>query len=89
MDVARSGLGSLLDLQRELEEAAQEMAEAEDPADRDRASRRYDELHERLIHQDAYSIDHRVEEILCGLAVRRGRLPPPRPHVLGRPAVAV
>ncbi len=67
MDVARSGLGSLLDLQRELEEAAQEMAEAEDPADRDRASRRYDELHERLIHQDAYSIDHRVEEILCGL----------------------
>ena len=67
MDVARSGLASLLDLQRELEEAAQEMAEAEDQEDRDRASRRYDELHERLIHQDAYSIDHRVEEILCGL----------------------
>ncbi len=67
MDVARSGLGSLLDLQRELEEAAQEMAESEDQGDRDRASRRYDELHERLIHQDAYSIDHRVEEILCGL----------------------
>src|SRR5271157_783234 len=67
MDVARSGLASLLDLQRELEEAAQEMAEADDPVDRDRASRRYDELHERLVHQDAYSIDHRVEEILCGL----------------------
>ena len=67
MDVARSGLGSLLDLQRELEEAAQEMSEADDPPDRDRASRRYDELHERLVHQDAYSIDHRVEEVLCGL----------------------
>jgi ATP-binding cassette subfamily F protein 3 len=67
MDVARSGLASLLDLQRELEEAAQEMAEAEDQADRDRATRRYDELHERLLHQDAYSIDHRVEEILSGL----------------------
>ena len=67
MDVARSGLASLLDLQRELEEAAQEMAEADDQVDRDRASRRYDELHERLVHQDAYSIDHRVEEILCGL----------------------
>ena len=38
MDVARSGLASLLDLQRELEEAAQEMAEAEDEADRDRAA---------------------------------------------------
>ena len=47
MDVARSGLASLLDLQRELEEAAQEMAEAEDEADRDRATRRYDELHDR------------------------------------------
>src|SRR3954452_18362152 len=67
MDVARSGLASLMDLQRELEEAAQEMAEAEDQADRDRASRRYDELHELLVHQDAYSIDHRVEEILTGL----------------------
>jgi ATP-binding cassette subfamily F protein 3 len=67
LDVARSGLASILDLQHELEEAASEMAEAEDPDDRERASRRYDELHERLIHQDAYSIDHRVEEILCGL----------------------
>jgi ATP-binding cassette subfamily F protein 3 len=67
MDVARSGLASLIDLQNELEEAAQEMAEAEDQADRDRASRRYDELHERLLHQDAYTIEHRVEEILFGL----------------------
>src|SRR5205085_4076523 len=32
-----------------------------------RASRRYDELSDRLEHQDAYSIDHRVEEILGGL----------------------
>ena len=67
MDVARSGLASLLDLQHELEEAAREMAEADDDADRDRAARRYDELHEQLEHQDAYSIDHRVEEILSGL----------------------
>src|SRR3954447_9746806 len=47
IEVARSGLASLLDLQRELEEAAQEMAEAEDDADRERASRRYSELHDR------------------------------------------
>src|SRR4051812_12767371 len=38
MDVAKSGLASLLDLQRELEEAANEIAEAEDDADRDRAT---------------------------------------------------
>ena len=67
MEVARSGLASLIDLQREMEEAAQEIAEAEDDGDRDRATRRYTELHDRLEHQDAYSIDHRVEEILGGL----------------------
>ena len=68
LSVARSGLASLLDIQAEMEEAAREMAEAEDDADRSRASRRYDELRDRLEHQDAYSVDHRVEEILSGLA---------------------
>ncbi|HEV3165270.1 MAG TPA: ABC-F family ATP-binding cassette domain-containing protein [Isosphaeraceae bacterium] len=67
MEVARSGLGSLLDVQRELEEAAQELSEAEDDTDRLRASKRYDDLNDRLEHQDAYSVDHRVEEILAGL----------------------
>jgi ATP-binding cassette, subfamily F, member 3 len=67
MEVAKAGLASLIDLQREMEEAAQEIAEAEDDADRDRATRRYSELHDRLEHQDAYSIEHRVEEILGGL----------------------
>ena len=67
VEVARSGLASLVDLQREMEEAAQEMAEAEDDADLARASRRYDELRDRLEHQDAYSVEHRVEEILGGL----------------------
>ncbi len=67
VSVARSGLASMLELQEELEEAAREMAEAEDEDDRTRASRRYSELHDLLEHQDAYSIDHRVEEILSGL----------------------
>ena len=67
MSVARSGLASLLDLQQELEEAARELAEAEDEAETARASRRYDDLSDRLSHQDAYSLDHRVEEILGGL----------------------
>jgi ATP-binding cassette subfamily F protein 3 len=71
MSVARSGLASLIDLQRELEEAAQEIAEAEDDPERARATRRYDELHDRIEHQDAYSIEHRVEEILTGLAFDR------------------
>jgi ATP-binding cassette subfamily F protein 3 len=67
MQVVKSGLASLIELQHELEEAAQEMAEAEDDDDRERASRRYDALHDQLEHQDAYSIDHRVEEVLSGL----------------------
>jgi ATP-binding cassette subfamily F protein 3 len=67
MAVARSGLASLLDLQREMEEAAQELAEAEDDDERARATRRYDELHHQIQHQDAYSVEHRVEEILTGL----------------------
>jgi ATP-binding cassette subfamily F protein 3 len=67
IEVVKSGLASLIDLQNELEEAAQEMAEAEDAADRERAERRYDDLHSQLDHQDAYSIDHRIEEVLTGL----------------------
>ena len=67
IEVAKSGLASLLDLQHELEEAAQEMAEAEDDADLERAQRRYDQLHRQIEHQDAYTLDHRVEEVLTGL----------------------
>ena len=67
MDVAREGLGSLLDLQDEMEEAAREIAEAEDDSDRLRATKRYEQVSDRLEHQDAYAIDHRVEEVLGGL----------------------
>jgi ATP-binding cassette subfamily F protein 3 len=67
IDVAKSGIASLIELQKELEEAAQEIAEATDAAERERAGRRYDELHDRIDHQDAFSVDHRVEEVLMGL----------------------
>ncbi len=67
LEVVKSGLASLIELQRELEEAARELAEAEDETEREVAARRYDELHELIEHQDAYSIDHRVEEVLSGL----------------------
>ncbi len=67
IDVARSGLASLVELQAELEEAAREMAGAESDWEREVASRRYQEIRDRIEHQDAFSIDHRVEEILSGL----------------------
>lgn len=67
VSVARSGLAPLVELQFELEEAANELAEADDDADRERASRRFADLQDRIEHQDAYTIEHRVEEILTGL----------------------
>jgi ATP-binding cassette subfamily F protein 3 len=67
IEIARSGIASLLDLQRELEEAAHEIAEADDDADRERATRRFEQIQDQIEHQDAYAIDHRVEEILLGL----------------------
>jgi ATP-binding cassette subfamily F protein 3 len=67
MDVARAGLASLVELQHELEEAAREMAEADDATDLERATRRYETIKDQMEHQDAYSVEHRVEEILGGL----------------------
>ncbi len=72
MEVARSGLASLMELQHELEEAAGEIAEAETDAERTVASRRYEQIRDRLEHQDAYSVDHRIEEILAGLGFHTG-----------------
>jgi ATP-binding cassette subfamily F protein 3 len=66
-EVAKSGLASLVELQREVEEAARELSEAEDEIERDRATRRYGELIDKIEHQDAYTVEHRVEEILGGL----------------------
>jgi ATP-binding cassette subfamily F protein 3 len=70
IEVARSGLASIVDLQDELEEAARELAEAEDDDDRARASRRFAAIQDQIEHQDVYTIEHRVEEVLAGLGFR-------------------
>ena len=70
LEVVKSGLASLMDLHRELEEAAAEMADAATDLDRERAQTRYDDLNDQIAHQDAYSIDHRVEEVLMGLGFK-------------------
>jgi ATP-binding cassette subfamily F protein 3 len=66
IDEAKEGLAHLYDLQREAIELAEKMATA-DPADQERLHRRYDFLQHALEHQDAYHIDHRVDEVLTGL----------------------
>ncbi len=71
IQVAQSGLGSILDLQSLVEEAAKELAEAEDETDRKGASHRFDELHNLLDHQDGYVVEHKIEEILEGLRFQK------------------
>ena len=71
MDVARSGMASLVELQTEMEEAADgDVRGRGRRRSRPGHSRRYAEVHDRLEHQDAYSIEHRVEEILGGLGFK-------------------
>ncbi len=67
LEVARSGLASLVELQHELEEAANELADAETDIEREVATRRYEQVRDQIEHQDAYAIEHRVEEVLTGL----------------------
>ena len=83
----RLGFASLLDLQREMEEAAQELAKPTTRSDPRPCVRRYDELHDRL----------RASRRLLGRPPgrgdpRRARLPPvrlrPPADVFRRPAVA-
>ena len=70
-DEARSALADLLSLQHEAEEVAREIGETSDPAEQKRLSRRYDHLQHELHCQDAYNLDHRIEEVLDGLRFRR------------------
>ena len=88
IDVVKSGLASLIDLRRELEEAAQEMAEAEDDG-RPRAglaalrrAPRSDRAPGRLLDRPSRrgSAD--------GPGLQRGRVSPACDDVLRRPAVA-
>jgi ATP-binding cassette subfamily F protein 3 len=66
-DVARSAMAGLVRLQEQLHETAEDMASAKTEEERTAASVRYEQIHEQLEHHDAFSIEHRVEEVLFGL----------------------
>ncbi len=66
-DVARLALADLVRLQEQLHEAAEELAGAETDDERSAASTRYEQIHDQLEHRDAFSIEHRIEEVLFGL----------------------
>ncbi|MCE9532852.1 MAG: ABC-F family ATP-binding cassette domain-containing protein [Planctomycetes bacterium] len=64
---AKSAFGELLKAQDELIHVAEEMAKATDAAEHNALAARYDRLHELLRHNDAYAVDHKVEQVLGGL----------------------
>ncbi len=67
-DEARSGLDHLYRLLGEAESLAADMAR--ESGDRhDRLAERYDRIHEQLLAENAYHLDHRIERVLHGLGI--------------------
>lgn len=67
---ARSALAALTAAQDELVQTAEKLAAATDEVERKSLSARFDRLTELLHHEDAYTIDHKVETVLGGLGFR-------------------
>ena len=69
-DEAKSAFAELLKAQEEMIAVADKMAHATDPAEEKTLHTRYDRLTELLRHNDAYTLDHKVETVLGGLGFR-------------------
>ncbi|MBX3440845.1 MAG: ABC-F family ATP-binding cassette domain-containing protein [Planctomyces sp.] len=76
-DEARRGLSHLFELQDQAHRLAEQIAVAADSRELQRLQQRYDALHNELERQDAYHIDHRIDQVLEGLGFTRA--------VYGRP----
>jgi ATP-binding cassette, subfamily F, member 3 len=68
---AKAALDELLAAHDDMILTAEALAVATDEAERKSLASRYERLNEMLRHHDAYSVDHRVEEVLDGLGFRR------------------
>ena len=64
---ARSAFAELLHAQEEMVSVAEEMAKSTDASEHKGLAARYDRLNELLRHNDAYTLDHKVEQVLGGL----------------------
>ncbi len=67
---AQLALESLVRLQKESEEIAVRIGTVTDPSEHDRLARRFDRIHEELLHRNAYNIDYRIEKILHGVGFK-------------------
>ncbi len=70
-DEAKSALDELIAAHDDLVRTAEALAQATDPAQHKSLADRYERLNEMLRQYDAYTVDHRVEEVLDGVGFRR------------------
>jgi ATP-binding cassette subfamily F protein 3 len=68
---ARSALDELLAAQDDMVRTADKLAHTTDPAEHKALADRYDRLHELLSHHDAFTVDHKIEQVLDGLGFAR------------------
>lgn len=70
-DEARTALEELLHAHDDMIRTAEALAKTTDEIQRKSLAARYDRLHELLSHHDAFSVDHRIEQVLDGLGFAR------------------
>ena len=69
-DEAKSAFAELLRAQEEMIRAADLLSHTSDPIEQKSLAARYERLTELLHHNDAYTLDHKVETVLGGLGFR-------------------
>ena len=67
---AQSGLEHLLAIAAEAQRVAEALAAATDDAERNRLGKQFDRLQHDLHLHGAYSLDHKIEQVLTGLGFR-------------------
>jgi ATP-binding cassette subfamily F protein 3 len=68
---AKTALNALVAAHDDMVRTAEALASATDEAQRKSLADRYERLNEMLHHHEAYTVDHRIEEVLDGLGFRR------------------
>ncbi len=68
---AKSAYDELMATQNEMQEVAELMATVTDEREAKILHERFDRLNETLASNDAYSLDHKVEDVLTGLGFRK------------------
>jgi ATP-binding cassette subfamily F protein 3 len=68
---AKSAFDEFLAAHDDMVRTAEALARSTDETEHKALAARYDRLHEMLSHHDAFNVDHRVEEILDGLGLRK------------------